>query len=84
MKKNLKETNLGMLAVSLKNLRVKPARTACLVVVAAILALTLFGGSILVLNFYRGLTTMTQRFGADLMVVPRGSSQRAQSLLLRG
>ncbi|MDR2160368.1 MAG: ABC transporter permease [Treponema sp.] len=74
--------NTGML--SLENLKAKPVRTACLAVVAAILAGTLFGGSILALNLRRGLGTMTKRFGADLMVVPEGTSERAQSLLLRG
>jgi putative ABC transport system permease protein len=74
--------NTGLL--SLENLKAKPVRTACLVVVAAILACTLFGGSILALNLRRGLDTMTKRFGADLMVVPEGSSEKAQSLLLRG
>ncbi|MCL2007130.1 MAG: FtsX-like permease family protein [Treponema sp.] len=80
----MKKTDLGLLALSLKNLRAKPVRTACLVVVAAILALTLFGGSILVFNLRQGLSVMTQRFGADLMVVPQGSGGQAEALLLRG
>jgi putative ABC transport system permease protein len=80
MKKKVWNTGL----VSLENLKARPVRTACLVVVAAILACTLFGGSILALNLRRGLDTMTKRFGADLMVVPEGSSEKAQSLLLRG
>ncbi|MDR0643774.1 MAG: ABC transporter permease [Treponema sp.] len=70
--------------LSLKNLKAKPVRTACLVVVVAILAFTLFGGSILALNLQQGLTAMTQRFGADIMVVPQGTAEKAQSLLLRG
>ncbi|MDR2375859.1 MAG: ABC transporter permease, partial [Treponema sp.] len=74
--------NTGFL--SLENLKAKPARTACLVVVAAILAFTLFGGSILALNLRQGLAAMTKRFGADLMVVPAGTSEKAQSILLRG
>jgi putative ABC transport system permease protein len=74
--------NTGML--SLENLKARPARTACLVIVAAILAFTLFGGAMLSLNLRQGLATMTRRFGADLMVVPEGTSQKAQSILLRG
>jgi putative ABC transport system permease protein len=53
-------------------------------VVVAILAFTLFGGSILALNLRQGLDTMTKRFGADLMVVPEGASEKAQALLLNG
>jgi putative ABC transport system permease protein len=71
-------------AISLKNLQARPVRTACFVVVAAVLAFTLFGGSLIALNLRQGLSTMTRRFGADLMVVPAGTSEKAQSLLLQG
>jgi putative ABC transport system permease protein len=74
--------NTGRL--SLENLRAKPVRTASLVTVAVILSFTFFGGSILALNLRQGLSAMTSRFGADLMVVPAGTSEKAQSLLLRG
>jgi putative ABC transport system permease protein len=80
----MKKTSLNTSALSLKNLRAKPVRTVCLVLVVAILAFTLFGGSILTLNLRQGLDTMTKRFGADLMVVPAGASEEAQALLLRG
>ncbi|MDR2663131.1 MAG: FtsX-like permease family protein [Treponema sp.] len=80
----MKKQNLNTGALSLANLRAKPVRTACLAVVVAILAFTLFGGSILALNLRQGLFTMTRRFGADLMVVPEGASEKAQTLLLRG
>jgi putative ABC transport system permease protein len=75
---------LNTVFLSRENLRARPVRTACLVVVGAILAFTLFGGSILALNLRQGLAAMTKRFGADLMVVPGGTSEKAQSLLLRG
>jgi putative ABC transport system permease protein len=80
MKKRVLNTGL----LSLENLKAKPVRSACLVVVSAILACTLFGGSILALNLRQGLAAMTKRFGADLMVVPAGTSEKAQSILLRG
>jgi putative ABC transport system permease protein len=76
------DLTIGVL--SLKNLRAKPVRTACLVVVVAVLAFTFFGGSVLALTLQQGLSAMTKRFGADLMVVPKGASGQAQSLLLRG
>jgi putative ABC transport system permease protein len=71
-------------ALSLENLKAKPVRAACLTVVAAILAFTLFGGSLLALNLRQGLAAMTKRFGADLMVVPQGAGEQAQSALLNG
>ena len=70
--------------ISLENLKAKPPRTACHIVVTGILAFTLFGGAILALNLRQGLTAMTKRFGADLMVVPAGTSEKAQAVLLRG
>jgi putative ABC transport system permease protein len=80
MKKKILDTG----ALSLENLKAKPVRTACLVLVVAVLAFTLFGGSLLTLNLRQGLATMTKRFGADLMVVPAGASEKAQSVLLSG
>ena len=77
-------SKLGVGVLALKNLRARPVRTACLVIVSAILAATLFGGSMLALNLRQGLDAMTRRFGADLMVVPEGAGNKAQSLLLRG
>jgi putative ABC transport system permease protein len=71
-------------ALSLENLKAKPVRTACLVLVAAVLAFALFGGSLLALNLRQGLATVTRRFGADLMVVPQGAGEQAQSSLLNG
>jgi putative ABC transport system permease protein len=70
--------------MSLKNLKARPVRTSCLVVVTAILGFTLFGGSMLAVNLRQGMSVMTKRFGADLMIVPEGAGEKAQSLLLRG
>jgi len=80
----MRNLDLKTITISLKNLQAKPVRTACLCIVVAILSFTLFGGSILALNLRQGLDTMTRRFGADLMVVPEGTSEKAQALLLRG
>ncbi|MDR2434468.1 MAG: FtsX-like permease family protein [Treponema sp.] len=80
MKKYVLNTN----TLALQNLKAKPARSACLITIAAVLAFVLFGGSILALNFSRGLETMSKRFGADLMIVPEGAGENAQAVLLRG
>ena len=80
----MQKVDLSTGNLSLKNLQAKPVRTACLFIVVAVLAFTLFGGSIITLSLQQGLDTMTKRFGADLMVVPKGASEKAQGLLLRG
>ena len=74
--------NTGKL--SIKNLQAKPVRTFCLMLVAAILSFILFSGSIISLNLGQGLSAITKRFGADLMIVPQGTADKAQTLLLRG
>jgi putative ABC transport system permease protein len=71
-------------ALSLENLKAKPVRAACLVLVVAVLSFTLFGGSLLALNLRQGLAAMTRRFGADMMVVPQGAGEQAQAVLLTG
>ncbi|NEG96166.1 FtsX-like permease family protein [Bifidobacterium sp. SMB2] len=68
----------------LENLRRKPFRTTSLIVVVAILAAAFFGGSILALNLNKGLKSMEERLGADLMVVPSGSQGKAEALLTNG
>ncbi|MDR0722482.1 MAG: ABC transporter permease [Treponema sp.] len=80
----MKKKNWDTGTLSLENLKAKPVRTACLVIVVAVLAFTLFGGALLALNLRQGLATMTKRFGADMMVVPQGAGEKAQSVLLNG
>jgi len=80
----MQKINLNTGTLSIKNLQAKPVRTACLMVVVAILAFTIFGGSVITMNLSQGLDTIQKRFGADLMVVPEGSSGKAETLLLRG
>ncbi|MDR1895123.1 MAG: FtsX-like permease family protein [Spirochaetales bacterium] len=70
--------------LSWENLRRRPFRTACLVIVVFILAFTLFGGSLLAASLQKGLQSMAKRFGADLMVVPAGYGEKAEGVLLRG
>ncbi|MFP3042781.1 FtsX-like permease family protein [Treponema primitia] len=70
--------------IAIRNLLHKPFRTACLVIAAAMVAFTLFSGAVLTASLRNGIDRMTQRFGADLMVVPSGYSENASALLLRG
>ena len=80
----MQKINLNIGTLALKNLMAKPVRAFCLIVVAAVLAFILFGGSIIITNLQQGLGAITKRFGADLMVVPKGAADRAQTLLLGG
>jgi putative ABC transport system permease protein len=75
---------MGTNQLALQNMKARPVRSACLIIVVAVLAFTLFGGAVLAMNFSRGLDIMAKRFGADLMVVPEGAAENAQAVLLRG
>jgi putative ABC transport system permease protein len=80
----MRNKNWNTRALSLENLKAKPVRAVCLALVAAVLAFALFAGSLLALNLRQGLAVVRRRFGADLMVVPQGAGEQAQSSLLNG
>ncbi len=54
----------------LRNLLRHPGRTAALTVLVAFLALSLFAGSVIVMSLNNGLSSLENRLGADLIVVP--------------
>jgi putative ABC transport system permease protein len=68
----------------LENLTRKPFRTGALLAVVCILAMTFFGGTMLTMNLNTGMTSMERRLGADLMVVPQNTAQKAEALLTDG
>lgn len=57
--------------LAVRNCRRNPSRTAALALVAAMLALALFGGSLVVCSLQNGLTRFQERLGADILVLPR-------------
>jgi putative ABC transport system permease protein len=66
------------------NLKRRPYRTASLAGMVALFAFTLFAGTILNENLSRGLDSLAERLGADLLIVPYGYDSQAQAALLRG
>ena len=68
----------------LENLKRKPLRTIALIVVAACLSAVFFGGALISMNLSRGLKSMRERLGADIMVVPQGTNTKAEALLTNG
>lgn len=65
----------------LENLKRKPLRTAALIIVSACLSAIFFGGSLISMNLERGLNSMRERMGADIMVIPQGTHTKAEALL---
>ena len=70
----------------IRNLVRKPGRTAALVLLTAFLALSVFGGTLVVTSLRRGLGSMENRLGADIIVVPSEAESKAsfKNMLLQG
>lgn len=70
--------------LALANLKRKAFRSGSMVVVVFIFAFTLFGGLMFSSNLQNGLNELTGRLGADILLVPTGSDNKMQSILLKG
>ena len=70
----------------IRNMVRKPGRTTALVLLTAFLAMSVFAGSVVVFSLRRGLDSMENRLGADIIVVPAEAESKAsmKNLLLQG
>lgn len=75
---------LTTMNIALNNLKRKPFRTACLILLVTIFAFTLFGGTLLSQSMENGMNSLSKRMGADILAVPYGYEADIQSALLRG
>ena len=80
----MKRAPLTIKTLAVNNLKRKPFRTTCLIIVVFILAFTIFGGSVLTASLKNGMNSVEQRLGADIMVVPDGNEADAEGILLQG
>ena len=69
-----------------RNLLRKPARTTALVLLTALLSLSVFGGSLIILSLRGGLNSLENRLGADVIVVPSTAKSKTnlEQILLQG
>ena len=77
---------MSIRAFLLKNLLRRPKRTIALVFMTMLLALSVFGGSAVILSLRQGLTSLESRLGADIIVVPSSAQSKIsfQNMLLQG
>lgn len=75
---------LTVLELAKLNLMRKPFRTACLVALVSVLSFSLFSGSFFVKSLKGGMHSLSDRLGADIIVVPQGYDSKIESALLRG
>lgn len=77
-------SHVTLASLPLENLKRKPLRTAALTAVVFVMALALFGGTMLAANLKTGMASMEERLGADLMVTPQNTGTKAEALLTNG
>lgn len=80
----MKPPHLGTSRIAWENLRKKPFRTIAQILIVLVFTFLLSGGSVLIESVKSGINSMSQRLGADLMVVPYGYEKQLQGALLRG
>ena len=73
-------------SLAMKNLAGKPGRTTALALLTAFLALSVFGGSVIVLSLRAGLQSLEARLGADIILVPSEAQSKVsfQNMFLQG
>ncbi|WP_313187027.1 ABC transporter permease [Lacrimispora sp.] len=75
---------LTTVSIAIHNLKHKPFRTTGLILLVALFAFTLFGGTVLSKSLENGMNSLSKRMGADILAVPYGYEADIQSALLRG
>ena len=70
--------------LSFINILSRPYRSALLFLITFLTGCFLFAGGCLVLSFSNGIEQLTDRFGADIIVVPLESDTDMESILLEG
>ena len=80
----VKTKTLTVSELALLNIKRKPFRTASLIILTSVLAFSLFSGSFLVKSLNGGMQSLSNRLGADIIVVPQGYDSKIESALLRG
>ena len=72
--------------IIIKNIIKRPGRSLALMVLAAFLSLSVFAGTIMVQSLRRGFSSLEERLGADIMVVPYEASTRSdlENIVLQG
>ena len=77
---------MGTSRLPIRNLLRKPGRTAALVLLTAVLAASVFGGSVVLGSLRSGLGSLEARLGADIIVMPAEAESKVsfKNLLLQG
>lgn len=74
------------LQLAYKNVVNRPMRSTALVILLAFLAFTAFAGTVIVSALQKGFTSLQERLGADIMVVPYEAATKSslEDIILQG
>lgn len=75
---------LSTARIARENIRRKPLRSLSLILVILLFSFSLFAGSTLSTSLSRGMVSLSDRLGADVMIVPEGYDPHIDSILLSG
>ena len=70
---------LNTVNIAFHTLKRKPFRTTGLILLVALFAFTLFGGTVLSKSMENGMDNLSKRMGADILAVPYGYEADIQS-----
>ena len=73
-------------SIAYKNILRRPVRSSALIVLAAFLSFSVFAGTMITGSLNRGFSSLEQRLGADIMVVPYEATTRMDlsNIVLQG
>ena len=73
-------------SLPLKNIVKKPASSFALILISAFLALSAFGGTVMVMSLSGGLDSLSARLGADIIVTPYPATSQVSydSVIIQG
>lgn len=80
----MQQKNLNIFNVAKLNIKRQPVRCAFLGFLIFALSFILFAGTFLVKSLSSGLASLSDRLGADIIVVPQGYDGKIEGALLRG
>ncbi len=70
--------------LALKNIRRRPFRSFMMILLVALFSFSLIVGLVMSTSLSKGVSSLSDRLGADVMVVPEGYEARIDSILLSG
>ena len=76
--------HLNNYTIARRNIKRNPVRSFCLITAQIILAAFLFVGTVIILGLSDGAISLSNRLGADIMIVPAGYDPHIDNILLTG